>query len=119
MKKGWHHESARHSLASRGIKTKANNHKKMPCKVVKSDTEGRCSKCGLIQSSEYGKRLRKMYDTPADRCPCGASLVTGFVTYIGPEERRYLSLDDGSTRPEEHGQEWEGYNDDGPEGEED
>ena len=36
--------------------------------------------------------------------------------YIGPEERRYHSLDDGSTRPEEHGQEWDGYNDDGPEG---
>jgi hypothetical protein len=35
--------------------------------------------------------------------------------YIGPEERRYLSLDDGSSRPEEHGQEWEGWDDDGPE----
>jgi len=32
--------------------------------------------------------------------------------YIGPEERRYHSLDDGSSRPEEHGQEWEGYNED-------
>lgn len=47
---------------------------------------------------------------------CYTPVATGFLTYIGPEERRYLNLDHGGeTRPEEHGQEWEGYNDDGPE----